>query len=350
MKICIVYGTRPEAIKMAPLIRALPQAIVINTGQHAELTKEIRDIFQFRDHHNLNLMKPHQQINDLAARCMMGVGDLLTLEKPDLVLVHGDTTTAMSAALAAFHCKIKIGHVEAGLRTYNLDSPFPEEANRVIIDQLCDLAFCPTNDNYANVRTSKKYVVGNTGIDALMQASKQILPFSPCDSDYVLVTSHRRENHGEPLNNICQALKELSSYIKVIYPAHPHPTVQAAVASLRGQSNIHIIEPLDYLGMIRYMKYARLILTDSGGIQEEAPSLQVPVLCLRNTTERQEAVAAGAVALVGTHKDRIVQEALALLADEVKYKSMQVTTNPYGNGDSASQIVNILLQEGCVDE
>ncbi len=370
-KILLTFGTRPEAIKMAPLVRALqalPQrfdARVCLTAQHRQMLDQVMQFFDLKADYDLNLMKPNQNLYGLTAAIVEGMKPVLEDFKPDYVLVHGDTTTSMAAALAAFYARVKVGHVEAGLRTFNKWSPFPEEMNRGLTGRLADIHFAPTEQSAQNLLSEgidgdKIVVTGNTVIDALQQGValleirepqpvtrlKQKLPF---DRDFILVTGHRRENFGEGFLNICEALKEIAlrTDVDIIYPVHLNPHVQKPVFEILSDiPNIYLIEPQPYESFIWLMNKAKLIITDSGGVQEEAPSLGKPVLVMRDTTERPEAVMAGTVILVGTDTDKIVKEALTLLLDESKYKAMTMRHNPYGDGMACDRILAFLEQGG----
>ena len=366
-KILLTFGTRPEAIKMAPLVRALqahPQrfdARVCLTAQHRQMLDQVMHFFDLKANYDLNLMKPNQNLFGLTADIIEGMKPVLEDFKPDYVLVHGDTTTSMAAALAAFYARVKVGHVEAGLRTFNKWSPFPEEMNRGLTGRLADIHFAPTEQSAQNLLAEgidgdKIVVTGNTVIDALQQGIalleirepqpvtrlKQKLPF---DRDFILVTGHRRENFGEGFLNICKALKEIAlrTDVDIIYPVHLNPNVQKPVFEILSDiPNIYLIEPQPYESFIWLMNKAKLIITDSGGVQEEAPSLGKPVLVMRDTTERPEAVMAGTVILVGTDTGKIVKEALTLLLDKSKYKTMSMRHNPYGDGMACDRILTFL--------
>lgn len=366
-KILLTFGTRPEAIKMAPLVRALqahPQrfdARVCLTAQHRQMLDQVMHFFDLKANYDLNLMKPNQNLFGLTADIIEGMKPVLEDFKPDYVLVHGDTTTSMAAALAAFYARVKVGHVEAGLRTFNKWSPFPEEMNRGLTGRLADIHFAPTEQSAQNLLAEgidgdKIVVTGNTVIDALQQGIalleirepqpvtrlKQKLPF---DRDFILVTGHRRENFGEGFLNICKALKEIAlrTDVDIIYPVHLNPNVQKPVFEILSDiPNIYLIEPQPYESFIWLMNKAKLIITDSGGVQEEAPSLGKPVLVMRDTTERPEAVMAGTVILVGTDTGKIIKEALTLLLDKSKYKTMSMRHNPYGDGMACDRILTFL--------
>ena len=370
-KISVIFGTRPEAIKLAPVILELKKrrdiaCHVCVTAQHRQMLDQVMDIFDIVPDEDLNLMRPNQSLSGLTSRALEAIDGYLTTEKPDAVIVQGDTTTVFSAALAAFYHKISIAHVEAGLRTGNLDSPWPEEANRVLTSRLARWHFAPTGTNRQNllrehVPESQIYVTGNTVIDALFIALDKIktappeIPGLPENSlDYlgdrqmVLITGHRRENFGIGFENMCKAIAELAykfPKIDFIYPVHLNPNVRKPVESIlrtSGAENIHLIEPLSYLPFVALMNRSHIILTDSGGVQEEAPSLGKPVLVMRDTTERPEAVEAGTVKIVGTDVEKIVSEASRLICCEDYYGQMTRKHNPYGDGAAAQRIVDVL--------
>lgn len=369
-KILLIFGTRPEAIKMAPLVKALQQhpgfdARVCVTGQHRQMLDQVLDLFDIKPEFDLNLMKPGQDLTDITAGVLTGLKDVYNQWLPDAVLVHGDTSTTFAASLAAYYRQIPIGHVEAGLRTGNLYSPWPEEANRRLTGALTNWHFAPTTASRDNllregVNPSTIHVTGNTVIDALLQVRAKITEsqtlqrqfqaqfnFLDDDKRLILVTGHRRENFGGGFERICEALARIADEntdVEVLYPVHLNPNVQEPVKRLLGnRSNIHLIEPLDYLPFVYLMDRSTLILTDSGGIQEEAPSLGKPVLVMRDTTERPEAVAAGTVKLVGTNVDLICSEANRLLNDPEAYQAMAFAHNPYGDGKACTRIVEVFL-------
>lgn len=373
-KIVTVFGTRPEAIKMAPIVKELTKhrdsvtSLVCVTAQHREMLDQVLGLFAIVPDFDLNLMKPGQDLFDISSNVLQGLKPILEREKPDLVLVHGDTTTAMAAGLAAYYCRIPVGHVEAGLRTFDRYSPFPEEMNRRIVDTLASLHFAPTAAARENllgegVAGSSLFLTGNTVVDALLtvvdtlqedQRLQAMLEarFSFLDKAkrLLLVTGHRRENFGEGLGNICHALVEIARTlpeVEILYPVHLNPRVQQPVRDILGASglaNIHLIEPVDYLPFVYLMQRSVLIVTDSGGIQEEAPSLGKPVLVTRETTERPEAVAAGTVRLVGVDRQKIVDQVALLLSDRAAYQKMSLAHNPYGDGRAAGRIVDELLR------
>ncbi len=375
-KIMLVFGTRPEAIKMCPLVREFKKhpadfkTVVCVTGQHREMLHQVLDIFDVKPDYDLAIMKEGQDLYDVTSRVLTGMRDVLDKEKPDVVLVHGDTTTSMAAALAAFYRQIPVGHVEAGLRTNNIYSPWPEEMNRQITGRIATYDFSPTllsRDNLLRegVDPQKITVTGNTVIDALQQVVLRIkndpelqekLAADLVEHGYdtsrsrrlVLITGHRRENFGEGFLNICMGIKVLSEKypeVDFVYPMHLNPNVRRPIKEVFGEEqkdNLFFIEPLDYLDFVFLMENSHLVLTDSGGIQEEAPGLGKPVLVMRDTTERPEALEAGTVRLVGTDRDLIVGEVSALLDDENHYLSMSKAVNPYGDGQACERIVEIL--------
>ena len=377
----LVFGTRPEAIKMAPLVKEFQkhperfETIVCVTGQHREMLDQVLQIFDILPDYDLNIMKQGQDLYDVTARVLTGMRDVLQECKPDVVLVHGDTTTSTAAALAAFYQQIPVGHVEAGLRTHNIYSPWPEEMNRLITGRIATYHFAPTklsreNLLKENVDDSKIVVTGNTVIDALymvvdrikndMQLSQslnEVLAASGYDVNrlkdgkkLVLITGHRRENFGDGFIAMCRAIKTLTEKfpeVDFVYPMHLNPNVRKPIhevfgADLSGQGNMFFIEPLEYLSFVYLMEKSSIVLTDSGGIQEEAPGLGKPVLVMRDTTERPEALDAGTVKLVGTDYDKIVGEVSALLTDAAAYEKMSKAVNPYGDGLACGRIVDIL--------
>nr|WP_314092840.1 UDP-N-acetylglucosamine 2-epimerase (non-hydrolyzing) [uncultured Shinella sp.] len=369
MRILSVIGTRPEAIKMAPLVQALNRdnrfaSSLCVTAQHRQMLDQVLDLFKLVPDFDLNIMKPGQGLTDITAAILTGLGDVLASFQPDLVLVHGDTTTTLATTLAAYYRQIPVGHVEAGLRTGNLYSPWPEEGNRKLTGALAALHFAPTESARNNllaesVDPSSIHVTGNTVIDALLHVTGRLEVDNPLHEELkarfsfldnskqlILVTGHRRESFGDGFERICRALVEIvKSFpdVEVLYPVHLNPNVREPANRLLGDvDRIHLIEPLDYLPFTYLMNRAHLILTDSGGIQEEAPSLGKPVLVMRDTTERPEAVEAGIVKLVGTNIDKILNEAGTLLRDADAYRRMSVAQNPYGNGKACEQIIEIL--------
>jgi UDP-N-acetylglucosamine 2-epimerase (non-hydrolysing) len=365
LKVLSVFGTRPEAIKMAPVVKELQrrhawiESRVCVTAQHRAMLDQVLDLFDIQPDHDLNLMHDTQSPAQVAAAVMAKLEPILTVEQPDWVLVHGDTTTTMIAALASFYSGTKVGHVEAGLRTFDNQHPFPEEVNRRVAGVVADVHFAPTraarqNLLRENVRADQILVTGNTVIDALKMVadrpydrSQGPLAGIPGDRRIVLVTSHRRENFGQPLENICNAVHDIASAhddVHVVYSVHPNPRVQQTVHRvLGGVPNVTLLPPLEYLPMVHLLKSAHLVLTDSGGLQEEAPSLGKPVLVLRDVTERPEAVEAGTVRLVGTDRAWIRREAGRLLNDHDEHARMARAINPYGDGHAAQRIVNALI-------
>lgn len=372
-KILIVFGTRPEAIKMAPLVKALQkdtehfETRVCVTAQHRQMLDQVLEVFGITPEYDLNIMAPNQDLYDITAKVLLGLREVLKDFRPDTVLVHGDTTTSMAASLAAFYMQIPVGHVEAGLRTYNMLSPWPEEMNRQVTDRICTYYFAPTEQSRANllqenIDAKKIFITGNTVIDALLMAvdiisttagvkekmAKELQEkgYTVGDREYILVTGHRRENFGDGFLHICKAIKELAALhpeMDIVYPVHLNPNVQKPVYELlSGLSNVYLISPLDYLPFIYAMQHSTLLLTDSGGVQEEAPSLGKPVLVMRDTTERPEAVEAGTVKLVGTNAEAIVSNVTALLLDKEMYKRMSETHNPYGDGQACERIIAAL--------
>ena len=379
-KILLVFGTRPEAIKMAPLVKKLQempkafQTIVCVTGQHREMLDQVLRLFEITPDYDLNIMKPNQDLYDITSRILLGMRDVLKEVQPDIVLVHGDTTTSMAAALAAFYQQIPVGHVEAGLRTGNIYSPWPEEMNRLITGRITTHHFSPTplaRENLLREHVAEEQIIvtGNTVIDALQMvvsklsedatlASEVANRISEMEYDVtrldgakrmVLITGHRRENFGEGFLNICHAIKHLAEQypeVDFVYPMHLNPNVRKPVLEILGEGaeNVFLIEPLDYLPFVYMMQHSTLILTDSGGVQEEAPGLGKPVLVMRDTTERPEAVEAGTVLLVGTNREKIEQGVSQLLDDADMYRRMSEAVNPYGDGLACERIVNKLRE------
>jgi len=370
LKILVVFGTRPEAIKMAPVVRRLqqtegPRVDVCVTAQHREMLDQVLSLFDIQPDFDLDVMKPGQDLTDITANIILSMRDVLKEGDYDRLLVHGDTTTTMAGALAAFYAQVPVGHVEAGLRTGNLYSPWPEEANRMIVGRLTDMHFAPTETSRQsllaeNVADENIFVTGNTVIDALHQVIARLdddaaldaemqsrFPFLEDGKRMILVTGHRRENFGEGFENICRALREISEQddAKIVYPVHLNPNVQAPVNRILGEaSGVHLIEPQEYLPFVWLMRRSHFIITDSGGVQEEAPSLGKPVLVMRNTTERPEAVDAGTVQLVGTNADKIRDNALTLLREEDAYDAMARAMNPYGDGKASQRIADALAE------
>ena len=370
-KILLVFGTRPEAIKMCPLVKEFQQypndfeTVVCVTGQHREMLDQVLKIFGVTPDYDLNIMKQGQDLYDVTARVLTGMRDVLDVVKPDVVLVHGDTTTSMAAAMAAFYRQIPVGHVEAGLRTHNLYSPWPEEMNRQVTGRIAEYDFAPTPLSRQNlldegVPEERITVTGNTVIDALHWVVENVLaqgyvPKDPSvaallqdDKRKILITGHRRENFGEGFISMCTAIRDLArKYPEVdfVYPMHLNPNVRKPIRQVFGDhpaENLHFIEPLDYLDFVYLMSRSYIVLTDSGGIQEEAPGLGKPVLVMRDTTERPEALEAGTVKLVGTDYDRIVSEVSSLLDDPAVYDAMSHAVNPYGDGKACPRIVEKL--------
>lgn len=372
-RVLSVFGTRPEAIKMAPVVRAVEahtelESRVCVTAQHRGMLDQVLELFDITPHHDLEIMKPGQDLFDVTSRVLIGMREVLRVEKPDVVLVHGDTTTTFAATLAAFYARIPVGHVEAGLRTGDLASPWPEEANRVLADQLCRWHFAPTERAAQALRRehldpARIYTTGNTVIDALLWVRDRVrvTPFDAFREEYgsayeaiagrgqlVLITGHRRESFGGGFERICTAIRQLAERFPqadFVYPVHLNPNVQRPVREhLSGLANVHLLGPLDYRPFVRLMDRCTLLLTDSGGIQEEAPSLGKPVLVLRDTTERPEGLEAGTVKLVGTDVERIVSEASTLLTDREAYDAMRKAHNPYGDGRAAVRIARALAE------
>lgn len=370
MKVLTVFGTRPEAIKMAPVVKVLEaaedvEAKVCVTAQHREMLDQVLELFEIKPDYDLDLMKPGQDLTDITSNILLNLRAILKEEKFDLLLVHGDTTTTMAAAMAAFYERVPVGHVEAGLRTGDKYSPWPEEMNRSIVGRIADLHYAPTGLSanalrVENIADENIFITGNTVIDALQEVSKKILDdaalhqkfetkFNFLDSSkkLILVTGHRRENHGAGFERICKALKELSERddVEIVYPVHLNPNVQEPVKRhLNGRRNVHLITPQDYLPFVYLMNRSYMIITDSGGVQEEAPSLGKPVLVMRDTTERPEAVDAGTVKLVGTNTQKIVEEAFKLLDSSQEYEVMSKAHNPYGDGQASQRILQSILK------
>lgn len=360
-KVMLVFGTRPEAIKMCPLAKVLKSrpddfdVVVTVTGQHREMLQQVLDVFGVVPDHNLDIMRPGQTLFDVTCDVLTRLKPLLETEKPDAVLVHGDTTTSFAAALACFYLQIPVGHVEAGLRTHDIYSPWPEEFNRQAVDIIAHWYFAPTEQSRQNLLDEGKpegrvWVTGNTGIDALRTTVSEGYSDSELDwadgSRLILVTAHRRENVGEPMHRMFRAIRRVMEEhpdTKAIYPIHMNPKVRAAAhAELDGFDRLRIVEPLDVLDFHNYMARSYLVLTDSGGIQEEAPSLGKPVLVMRDTTERPEGVAAGTLKLVGTDEEVIYREFSRLLSDPEEYATMSHASNPYGDGHASERIADVL--------
>ena len=366
IKVMTVFGTRPEAIKMAPIVLELARhpeeitPIVAVTAQHRDMLDQVLHLFDIRPDYDLDIMAAGQTLFDITSRAMLGLDKVLTEAKPDIVLVHGDTTTTFAGALAAYYHQTTVGHVEAGLRTHNKFSPFPEEMNRKLTGSLADLHFAPTSTAQQNLLTEaiapeNIFVTGNTVIDALHQTVREDFAFEDellRRIDYknkriVLVTTHRRENLGEPMRHVYKALRRLTEKfadVEVVFPVHKNPKVREVVREeLGGLSKVHLIDPLDYEPFANLMHRSYLILTDSGGVQEEAPALGKPVLVLRDTTERPEAVTAGTVKLIGTDCERVYAEARQLLTDKKEYSRMAESCNPYGDGKASGRIIQAIL-------
>lgn len=377
IKILVVFGTRPEAIKMLPLCRALQsdkeyfETKICVTGQHREMLDQVLGIFNIKPDIDLNIMKHGQDLSDVTSSILTGMRDIFSEYSPDLVLVHGDTTTTLAVAMAAFYAKIPIGHVEAGLRTNDISAPFPEEFNRQVVSRITKIHFAPTELSRSNL-ISEGYskgditVTGNTVIDALLWVMNRLnnnvdrknkisrllsqkLSFDWRNKRYVLITGHRRENFGDGFVNICEGIAELAKQfpsVHFVYPVHLNPNVQGPVNSLLAKTeNIHLIAPLDYEPFAYLLKHCYLVLTDSGGIQEEAPSLGKPVLVMRDKTERPEAIDAGTVKLVGANKNNIINETARLLEDPASYAAMSKAHNPYGDGNACDRILEVIKEK-----
>lgn len=362
-KILVVFGTRPEAIKMAPVVKELQhrsdqfKVAVCVTGQHREMLDQVLDIFEIKPDHDLNIMQPEQDLYDISSRILLGMREVMEKEKPDMVLVHGDTTTSSMAALASFYQQVPVGHVEAGLRTGNIYSPWPEEMNRQLNGRLCTWHFAPTelarqNLLKENIPADHIVVTGNTVIDALQwvtASGKAVAPSYGRDKRrrMVLITGHRRENFGDGLKHICQAINTLAGQypeVDFVYPIHLNPNIRKPVHEIVDGSlkNIHLLEPRNYLEFVGMMQQCTLILTDSGGIQEEAPAFGKPVLVMRDTTERPEAIEAGSARLVGTNHKTIVAAVSELLTNPATYHSMATAINPFGDGHAAKRIADFI--------
>lgn len=358
-----IFGTRPEAIKMAPLVKELDsreeiESIVCVTAQHREMLDQVLEVFDIKPNYDLNVMKQGQTLSEITSRVLMGLEEVIKKEKPNIILVHGDTTTTFAGALAAFYNGVDIGHVEAGLRTWNKYSPFPEEMNRQMVDRMSDMYFAPTevsknNLLSENISEDKIYVTGNTAIDAMKTTVKddynnEIFDWAGEDK-LILLTAHRRENLGEPMRNIFKAVRRIvNEYpdIKVIYPVHLNPKVrEVANEVFNGMDRVRLIEPLEVFDFHNFINKSYIILTDSGGIQEEAPSLGKPVLVLRDTTERPEGIDAGTLKLVGTSEEVIYNETKKLLDDKEEYNKMSKASNPYGDGFASKYIVDAIINK-----
>lgn len=366
IKVMTVFGTRPEAIKMAPVVLELKKypdlitPIVAVTAQHRDMLDQVLNLFNIKPDYDLNIMAQGQTLFDITTKAMNGLNEVLSKEKPDIVLVHGDTTTTFAGALAAYYHETAVGHVEAGLRTYNKYSPFPEEMNRKLTGAIADLHFAPTDTASGNLKAEgtkedKIFVTGNTVIDALHKTVTDDFKFDDekiVNIDYenkriILVTTHRRENLGEPMRHVYKALKDIVNEfddVEIVFPVHKNPKVREVVNEELGNIKaVHLIDPLDYEPFANLMHRAFLVLTDSGGIQEEAPSLGKPVLVLRDTTERPEAVKAGTVKLIGTERQKVYEETKYLLTDHDEYQRMANTCNPYGDGKASKRIIEAIL-------
>lgn len=370
-KILFIFGTRPEAIKMAPLVNQMKNdkqfdILTCITGQHREMLNQVLDLFKIIPDFDLKIMKPNQNLSDLTANIITEVSKIIESAKPDCILVHGDTTTTMAASLAAFYHKIDVGHVEAGLRTHNIYSPWPEEINRQITGRISRFHFAPTQKAKENlikegIHSDSIHMTGNTVIDALMHTQK-IIASDPKKKNFyketfsflqpnlrlILVTGHRRENFGKPFEEVCLAFRDIASNhdVQIVYPVHLNPNVQLHVSTiLKDVPNVHLIQPVDYEALVYLMSESFMVVTDSGGIQEEAPSLGKPVLVTRDTTERPEGIQAGTALLVGTKRHEIVEKMTKLLTDESFYTRMSSCENPYGDGLASKRISEILASE-----
>lgn len=363
IKVMTVFGTRPEAIKMAPLVKELKkrkeiECIVCVTAQHREMLDQVLEVFEIIPDYDLNIMKQGQTLSEITSRVLLGLEEIIKKEKPNIILVHGDTTTTFAGALAAFYNQVDIGHVEAGLRTWNKYSPFPEEMNRQMVDKLTDMFFAPTEVSKNNllkedVPEDKIYVTGNTAIDAMATTVKEnysheILDWVG-DNRMILLTAHRRENLGDPMRHIFRAIKRMvDEYddVRVVYPIHMNPKVrEVAKEVFEGTDKVRLIEPLEVIDFHNFQNQSYIILTDSGGIQEEAPSLGKPVLVLRDTTERPEGIEAGTLKLVGTDENVIYEETKKLLDDKEAYSKMSHASNPYGDGFASKYIVDAIIEK-----
>lgn len=363
IKVMTIFGTRPEAIKMAPLVKELEgrneiESIVCVTAQHREMLDQVLTVFNIKPNYDLNIMKQGQTLSEITSRVLQGLEEVIKKEKPNIILVHGDTTTTFAGSLAAFYNQVDIGHVEAGLRTWNKYSPFPEEMNRQMVDRMTDMYFAPTevsrkNLLQENIPEEKIYVTGNTAIDALKTTVKEdynneILNWVGKDK-LILLTAHRRENLGEPMKHIFRAVKRIvEEYpdVKVVYPIHLNPKVREIANEIfKGIDKVRLIEPLEVIDFHNFQNKSYIILTDSGGIQEEAPSLGKPVLVLRDTTERPEGIAAGTLKLVGTNEEKIYIETKKLLDNKEEYNKMSQASNPYGDGFTSKYIVDAIIKK-----
>ena len=363
IKVMTIFGTRPEAIKMAPLVKELEkrkeiESIVCVTAQHREMLDQVLNIFKIKPNYDLNIMKQGQTLSEITSRVLLGLEEVIKKEKPNIILVHGDTSTTFAGALAAFYNQIDIGHVEAGLRTWNKYSPFPEEMNRQMVDRMTDMFFAPTEVSKNNlvkegIDENKIYITGNTAIDAMKytvnsEYDNELFNWLG-NSKFILLTAHRRENLGEPMYNIFRAVKRIvedNDDVKVIYPIHMNPLVRKiADEVLKDNNRIKLIEPLEVIDFHNFINRSYIILTDSGGIQEEAPSLGKPVLVLRDTTERPEGIEAGTLKLVGTDEEIIYKETNKLLNNAEEYEKMSKAANPYGDGTTSKQIVDAIVNK-----
>lgn len=369
IKVLSVFGTRPEAIKMCPLIKEMEQntnikSVVCLTGQHRQMLEQVMIAFKIKEDYNLDIMREEQTLYTITADVISKMEQVLDIEKPDIVLVHGDTTTSFSVAVSAFYKMIPVGHVEAGLRTFDKYSPFPEEMNRKLISNIADIHFAPTVQNKMNLEnegvTKNIYVTGNTGIDAFKTTvyegytfeNKTLFDFDFTNKKVIVVSAHRRENLGNPLENICNSILQIADEfedVQFIYPVHFNPAVRNCVFKmLEKHDRIMLIDPINVMDMHNLISKSYLVLTDSGGIQEEAPHFGIPVLVLRTKTERPEAVKEGVVKVVGVEKDVIVEETKLLLTDKSEYEKMSKSINPYGDGNASKRIIDIILKNFCI--
>lgn len=365
IKVMTVFGTRPEAIKMAPLVLELQrrseqfESVVVVTAQHRQMLDQVLAIFKIKPDYDLDVMKDRQTLAQITANVLLGMEDVMKKEQPDIVLVHGDTTTTFAAGISAFYNQVKVGHVEAGLRTWNKKSPFPEEMNRQVTDVLSDIYFAPTKESAANLLKENHpeehiYITGNTAIDALKKTIQadyhhEVLDKLTDGNRLVLMTMHRRENQGEPMKRVFKAVRKVVDShpdVEVVYPVHLNPVVQEMAAKeLGGHERIHLIEPLDVIDFHNIAAKSYFIMSDSGGVQEEAPSLGVPVLVLRDTTERPEGIAAGTLKLIGTETADVLQAMTVMLEDKSSHGKMAEAKNPYGDGRAAKRILDVLTYE-----
>ena len=363
IKVITVFGTRPEAIKMAPLVKELKsrkeiECIVCVTAQHRQMLDQVLDVFNITPDYDLNIMQQGQTLSDITSRALKGLEEVILKEKPNIVLVHGDTTTTFAGALAAYYTQTDIGHVEAGLRTWNKYSPYPEEMNRQLVGVMADMHFAPTENSKKSLLNEGKkpdtiFVTGNTAIDALATTVKKDYKNEVFDwirnDKLILLTAHRRENLGEPMRHMFKAIKRIVDEfkdVKVVYPVHLNPRVREVANEILGENDrIKLIEPLEVIDFHNFIAKSHIILTDSGGIQEEAPSLGKPVLVLRDTTERPEGIDAGTLKLVGTDEDKIYTETKKLLTDKTEYEKMSKASNPYGDGHASQRIANAIIEK-----